>query len=34
MGRTPQEFLKNGDVVEAFVEGIGSIRNQIQKIQA
>ena len=23
MGRTPQEFLQNGDVVETEVEGIG-----------
>ncbi len=33
MGRTPQEFLSDGDVVEAYVEGIGSIRNRIQKTQ-
>jgi 2-keto-4-pentenoate hydratase/2-oxohepta-3-ene-1,7-dioic acid hydratase in catechol pathway len=29
MGRTPQEFLQNGDVVEAEVEGIGILRNRI-----
>jgi len=29
MGRTPQEFLQNGDVVETEVEGIGSLRNRI-----
>ena len=33
MGRTPQEYLSDGDVVEAYVEGIGSIRNRIQKIR-
>ena len=29
MGRTPQEFLQNGDVVETEVEGIGTLRNRI-----
>ena len=29
MGRTPQEFLLNGDVVETEVEGIGALRNRI-----
>jgi len=29
MGRTPQEFLQNGDVVETEVEGIGMLRNRI-----
>jgi 2-keto-4-pentenoate hydratase/2-oxohepta-3-ene-1,7-dioic acid hydratase in catechol pathway len=29
MGRTPQEFLQNGDVVETEVEGIGILRNRI-----
>jgi 2-keto-4-pentenoate hydratase/2-oxohepta-3-ene-1,7-dioic acid hydratase in catechol pathway len=29
MGRTPQEFLVNGDVVETEVEGIGVLRNRI-----
>jgi 2-keto-4-pentenoate hydratase/2-oxohepta-3-ene-1,7-dioic acid hydratase in catechol pathway len=32
MGRTPQEFLSDGDVVEAEVEGIGTLRNQIRDI--
>jgi 2-keto-4-pentenoate hydratase/2-oxohepta-3-ene-1,7-dioic acid hydratase in catechol pathway len=32
MGRTPQEFLSNGDVVEAEVEGIGTLRNRIKDI--
>jgi 2-keto-4-pentenoate hydratase/2-oxohepta-3-ene-1,7-dioic acid hydratase in catechol pathway len=30
MGRTPQEFLSDGDVVEAEVEGIGTLRNRIK----
>jgi 2-keto-4-pentenoate hydratase/2-oxohepta-3-ene-1,7-dioic acid hydratase in catechol pathway len=30
MGRTPQEFLVDGDVVEAEVEGIGTLRNRIR----
>jgi 2-keto-4-pentenoate hydratase/2-oxohepta-3-ene-1,7-dioic acid hydratase in catechol pathway len=29
MGRTPPEFLQNGDVVETEVEGIGVLRNRI-----
>ena len=29
MGRTPQEFLQNGDVIETEVEGIGTLRNRI-----
>jgi 2-keto-4-pentenoate hydratase/2-oxohepta-3-ene-1,7-dioic acid hydratase in catechol pathway len=29
MGRTPQEFLQNGDVVETEVESIGTMRNRI-----
>ena len=29
MGRTPQEFLQSGDVVETEVEGIGVLRNKI-----
>jgi len=29
MGRTPQEFLQNGDVVETDIEGIGTLRNRI-----
>jgi len=29
MGRTPQEFLVDGDVIETEVEGIGILRNRI-----
>jgi 2-keto-4-pentenoate hydratase/2-oxohepta-3-ene-1,7-dioic acid hydratase in catechol pathway len=29
MGRTPPEFLTNGDIVETEVEGIGTMRNRI-----
>lgn len=29
MGRTPQEFLKPGDIVETEIEGIGTLRNRI-----
>jgi 2-keto-4-pentenoate hydratase/2-oxohepta-3-ene-1,7-dioic acid hydratase in catechol pathway len=32
MGRTPQEFLADGDIVEAEVEGIGVIRNRIRDV--
>ena len=31
MGRTPPEFLKEGDVVEVEVEGIGTLRNRIAR---
>ena len=30
MGRTPQEFLQDGDVVETEIEGIGTLRNRMQ----
>jgi 2-keto-4-pentenoate hydratase/2-oxohepta-3-ene-1,7-dioic acid hydratase in catechol pathway len=30
MGRTPPEFLNDGDVVETEVEGIGVMRNRIR----
>ena len=33
MGRTPQEFLANGDVLETEVEGIGTLRNRIRDVQ-
>ena len=29
MGRTPQEFLQDGDVVDTEVEGIGTLRNRV-----
>jgi len=29
MGRTPQEWLQDGDVVETEIEGIGTMRNRI-----
>jgi 2-keto-4-pentenoate hydratase/2-oxohepta-3-ene-1,7-dioic acid hydratase in catechol pathway len=29
LGRTPPEYLKDGDVMEAAIEGIGTLRNQI-----
>jgi 2-keto-4-pentenoate hydratase/2-oxohepta-3-ene-1,7-dioic acid hydratase in catechol pathway len=32
LGRTPPEYLKHGDVVEAEVEGIGRLRNRIVDI--
>jgi 2-keto-4-pentenoate hydratase/2-oxohepta-3-ene-1,7-dioic acid hydratase in catechol pathway len=30
MGRTPPEFLNDGDIVETEVEGIGVLRNRIR----
>jgi 2-keto-4-pentenoate hydratase/2-oxohepta-3-ene-1,7-dioic acid hydratase in catechol pathway len=32
MGRTPQEWLHDGDVVETEVEGIGTLRNVIRNV--
>jgi 2-keto-4-pentenoate hydratase/2-oxohepta-3-ene-1,7-dioic acid hydratase in catechol pathway len=32
IGRTPQEFLVHGDVVEAEIEGIGLIRNRVHEV--
>lgn len=32
-GRSPQEWMWDGDVVEATVEGIGTLKNQIKKIE-
>jgi 2-keto-4-pentenoate hydratase/2-oxohepta-3-ene-1,7-dioic acid hydratase in catechol pathway len=29
MGRTPQEWLQVGDVMETEVEGIGILRNRV-----
>jgi 2-keto-4-pentenoate hydratase/2-oxohepta-3-ene-1,7-dioic acid hydratase in catechol pathway len=33
-GRTPPEFLRHGDIVEAEVEGIGTLRNRVRDIHA
>jgi 2-keto-4-pentenoate hydratase/2-oxohepta-3-ene-1,7-dioic acid hydratase in catechol pathway len=33
MGRTPPEFLRPGDVVEAEVEGIGVLRNRVAVVR-
>jgi 2-keto-4-pentenoate hydratase/2-oxohepta-3-ene-1,7-dioic acid hydratase in catechol pathway len=33
-GRNPQEWLHDGDVVEATVEGIGTIVNTVKEIKA
>jgi 2-keto-4-pentenoate hydratase/2-oxohepta-3-ene-1,7-dioic acid hydratase in catechol pathway len=30
MGRTPQEFLQDGDVVDTEIEGIGTLRNTVR----
>jgi len=32
LGRTPQEFLNDGDMVETEVEGIGMMRNQVVRV--
>ena len=29
-GRTPKEFLRPGDLVEASVEGVGTLRNRVR----
>lgn len=33
MGRTPPEFLQDGDVVEAEIEGIGTLRNRVKALR-
>jgi len=33
MGRTPQEFLADGDLLETEVEGIGTLRNRIRDVR-
>ena len=33
MGRTPPEYLKDGDIVETEVEGVGTLRNRIVTFQ-
>jgi 2-keto-4-pentenoate hydratase/2-oxohepta-3-ene-1,7-dioic acid hydratase in catechol pathway len=33
LGRTPQEFLKHGDVVETEIEGIGVLRNTLVELR-
>jgi 2-keto-4-pentenoate hydratase/2-oxohepta-3-ene-1,7-dioic acid hydratase in catechol pathway len=32
MGRKPQEWLQDGDVVETEVEGIGTLRNVVRNL--
>jgi 2-keto-4-pentenoate hydratase/2-oxohepta-3-ene-1,7-dioic acid hydratase in catechol pathway len=32
MGRTPPEYLRPGDLVEATIEGIGTLRNQVVRV--
>ena len=33
MGRTPPEFLKDGDLVETEIEGIGVLRNRVRDLR-
>ena len=32
LGRTPPEYLKNGDIVETEIEGIGKLRNSVVRL--
>lgn len=34
MGRTPPEFLKDGDLVETTIEGLGTLRNRVRDVAA
>ena len=34
MGRTPQEWLQDGDVMETEIEGIGTMRNKIVNLES
>ena len=33
LGRTPPEYLKDGDVVETEIEGIGMLRNLAEAVR-
>ena len=33
MGRTPPEYLQDGDLVETEIEGIGVLRNRVEARQ-
>jgi 2-keto-4-pentenoate hydratase/2-oxohepta-3-ene-1,7-dioic acid hydratase in catechol pathway len=33
LGRTPPEYMNDGDVMETEIEGIGMLRNQLQVIK-
>ena len=33
LGRTPPEYMKDGDVMETEIEGIGTMRNRIEEIK-
>ena len=33
MGRTPREWLQDGDVMETEIEGIGTMRNRVVSIE-
>lgn len=33
MGRTPPEYLQDGDIVETEIEGIGLMRNRIRRVE-
>jgi acylpyruvate hydrolase len=32
MGRTPPEYLHDGDLVETEIEGIGVLRNRVRDV--
>ena len=32
LGRTPPEYLKDGDIVETEIEGIGMLRNSVVQV--
>jgi 2-keto-4-pentenoate hydratase/2-oxohepta-3-ene-1,7-dioic acid hydratase in catechol pathway len=34
LGRTPPEYLRDGDLVEAEVEGIGTLRNRVAAVRS
>ena len=33
LGRTPPEYMKDGDVMETEIEGIGTMRNRIERVR-
>jgi 2-keto-4-pentenoate hydratase/2-oxohepta-3-ene-1,7-dioic acid hydratase in catechol pathway len=32
LGMTPQKWLKDGDIIEAWIEGIGTLRNKVRQV--
>ena len=33
LGRTPPEYMKDGDIMETEIEGIGTMKNRIEMVK-